>query len=57
MFEALKKSAKKLRGTEIASRSSDPNFYGTLQLLPNPDTILRKMDWLFSFIYNSKEPR
>lgn len=43
MFNALKKTAKKLLGTEIASRSSDPNFYGALQLLPNPDTILRKM--------------
>ncbi|MFI3137199.1 MAG: hypothetical protein QX197_10530, partial [Methylococcaceae bacterium] len=43
MFDVLKKTAKKLLGTEIASRSSDPNFYGTLQLLPNPDTILRKM--------------
>ena len=43
MFDVLKKTAKRLLGTEIASRSSDPNFYGTLQLLPNPDTILRKM--------------
>lgn len=43
MFDGLKKAAKKLLGTEIASRSSDPNFYGTLHLLPNPDTILRKM--------------
>lgn len=43
MFDVLKKAGKKLLGTEIATRSSDPNFYGTLQLLPNPDTILRKM--------------
>jgi phage gp29-like protein len=43
MINVLKKAAKKLLGTEIASRTSDPNFYGALQFLPNPDTILRKM--------------
>lgn len=43
MLDSLKKAAKKLLGTEIASRTSDPNFYGALQFLPNPDTILRKM--------------
>ncbi|MGZ8954923.1 MAG: phage portal protein family protein [Methylovulum sp.] len=43
MFDVLKKAGKKLLGTEIASRTSDPNFYGVLQFLPNPDTILRKM--------------
>jgi phage gp29-like protein len=43
MFDVLKKAAKKFLGTEIATRSSDPNFYGVLQFLPNPDTVLRKM--------------
>lgn len=28
---------------EIATRSSDPNFYSALEFLPNPDEILRKM--------------
>ncbi|MGZ8181419.1 MAG: DUF935 domain-containing protein [Methylobacter sp.] len=43
MLDSLKKAALKLLGTEIASRTSDPNFYGALQFLPNPDVILRKM--------------
>lgn len=43
MIDLFKKAAKKLLGTEIATRSSDPNFYGVLQMLPNPDAILRKM--------------
>jgi hypothetical protein len=43
MINVLKKAAKKLLGTEIASRTSDPNFYGALQFLSYPDTILHKM--------------
>lgn len=43
MFDVLKKAVKKLLGTEIATRSTDPNFYGALSFLPNPDPILRKM--------------
>ncbi len=43
MFDLVKKGIKKLLGTEIATRTTDPNFYGTLHFLPNPDTILRKM--------------
>jgi phage gp29-like protein len=43
MLKTIKKAAQKLLGTEIASRTSDPNFYGALQFLPNPDAILRKM--------------
>jgi phage gp29-like protein len=28
---------------EIASTSTDPNFYGALRVLPNPDEVLRKL--------------
>lgn len=31
-----------INGTEIAGRNSDPRFYSSLALLPNPDPILRK---------------
>lgn len=31
-----------ITGTEIAGRNSDPRFYSSLALLPNPDPILRK---------------
>lgn len=27
----------------VASRSSDPDFYSALEILPNPDTVLRKL--------------
>ncbi len=30
-------------GQEIATRSTDPNFYAALEFLPNPDPILRRM--------------
>ncbi len=43
MFDVLKKAAKNLLGSEIASRTTDPNFYGVLQFLPNPDKILREI--------------
>lgn len=43
MFDVLKKGVKKLLGTEVATRTSDPNFYGALQFLPNPDAVLRKL--------------
>lgn len=41
-------TAKKVGGTrqlaqQIATRSTDPNFYAALAYLPNPDPILRKM--------------
>ena len=38
-----KASSKKALNQEIATRQSDPNFYGALSYLPNPDVILRKM--------------
>jgi len=38
-----KASSKKALSQEIASRQTDPNFYGALSYLPNPDTILRKL--------------
>ena len=28
---------------EVASRASDPHYYGVLSFLPNPDTVLRKL--------------
>lgn len=43
MFDTLKKISKRLTGTEIATRSSDPDFYGALNFLPDPDPILRKL--------------
>lgn len=39
----IKKASKGALRNEIASRSSDPNFYGALTFLPNPDVVLRKM--------------
>lgn len=42
----LKQASAKARGvlaTEIAGWSSDPNFYGALAYLPNPDTVLRRL--------------
>jgi len=38
-----KASSKKALSQEIATRQSDPNFYGALSYLPNPDEILRKL--------------
>ncbi len=38
-----KASGKRALQQEIATRQSDPNFYGALSYLPNPDTILRKL--------------
>ena len=47
MIDQFKKgvnSVKKLLlGNQIATRHNDPNFYAALQMLPNPDVILRKM--------------
>jgi len=34
---------KRALSQEIASRHTDPNFYGALNYLPNPDEILRKL--------------
>jgi len=41
----IKKAAgkKKALTSEIASRHTDPNFYGALSFLPNPDTVLRRL--------------
>jgi len=38
-----KASSKGVLAQEIATRHSDPNFYGALSYLPNPDTVLRKL--------------
>lgn len=38
-----KASTTKALSQEIATRQSDPNFYGALSYLPNPDVILRKL--------------
>ena len=38
-----KASSKKALSQEIATRQSDPNFYGALSYLPNPDVILRRL--------------
>lgn len=38
-----KATGKRALQQEIATRQSDPNFYGALSYLPNPDTILRKL--------------
>lgn len=47
MFDVLKKSVNGVKnmllGNQIATRHNDPNFYAALQMLPNPDVILRKM--------------
>jgi phage gp29-like protein len=41
----IKKTSKGHRNLakEIATRETDPNFYGALAVLPNPDPILRKL--------------
>ena len=36
-------SGKKGLQVEVAANNSDPNFYGALRMLPNPDVILRKL--------------
>jgi len=38
-----KASNNKRLSQEIASRQTDPNFYASLEMLPNPDVILRKL--------------
>lgn len=41
-----KKAAKptqKVLTSEVASAATDPNFYSALQVLPNPDAVLRKL--------------
>ena len=44
VFKKATNAVKKiLMGNEIASWQSDPYFYNALNLLPNPDAILRKM--------------
>ncbi|PCI07593.1 MAG: hypothetical protein COB77_04255 [Gammaproteobacteria bacterium] len=40
----LKKATQSELKNEIASRSTDPNFYAALTFLPNPDEVLRKMN-------------
>ncbi len=39
----IKKATQNDLKNEIASRSTDPNFYSALSFLPNPDEVLRKM--------------
>jgi len=39
----IKKASKGTLKSEIATRTSDPNFYAGLSFLPNPDEVLRKM--------------
>ena len=39
----IKKASKGTLKSEIATRTSDPNFYSGLSFLPNPDEVLRKM--------------
>jgi len=39
----IKKATKHTLTNEIATRQSDPNFYGALSFLPNPDTVLRNL--------------
>ncbi|MFZ2452625.1 MAG: DUF935 family protein [Methylovulum miyakonense] len=47
MIDLFKKSVngvkKMLLGNQIATRHNDPNFYAAMQMLPNPDVILRKL--------------
>ncbi len=39
----IKRVAKKVMSAELAGRGTDPRFYSGLQILPNPDPILRKL--------------
>ena len=39
----INKATKSTLTKEIATRQSDPNFYGALSFLPNPDPVLRKL--------------
>ncbi len=39
----LKKASKNNLAREIATRTTDPQFYSALTILPNPDTVLRKL--------------
>jgi len=39
----LKRMARRIASTRQASRQSDPQFYGALNVLPDPDPILRAM--------------
>lgn len=39
----LKKASKTNLAREIATRHTDPQFYSALTVLPNPDTVLRKL--------------
>lgn len=39
----LKKANKSNLAREIATRQTDPKFYSALNVLPNPDTVLRKL--------------
>ncbi|NOR68990.1 MAG: DUF935 family protein [Methylomarinum sp.] len=39
----LAKRAKNFLSKQIATRTNDPDFYGALSYLPNPDEILRKL--------------
>lgn len=47
MNDVIRKATRAQRGvlaSEIATRSNDPNFYAGLDVLPNPDTVLRSMN-------------
>ncbi|MCZ7600800.1 MAG: hypothetical protein M5U09_27910 [Gammaproteobacteria bacterium] len=47
MDETIRKVTGRRRAvlaSEIASRSSDPHFYAALDVLPNPDAVLRAMN-------------
>lgn len=43
LFTKAKNATKGILGSQIATRLTDPNFYGALQFLPNPDVILRQL--------------
>ncbi len=42
-LENVSGTGKAVLSSEIASRLTDPRFYAAMQVLPNPDAILRKM--------------
>ncbi len=43
LFTKAKNAIKAVLGNQIATRLTDPNFYGALQFLPNPDIVLRQL--------------
>lgn len=42
-LSAISASSKRSLATEVATRATDPRFYSAMQVLPNPDTVLRKL--------------